>query len=85
QIAREAGLEPLADRLLGDPTQVPDEVAAGFVSDVVADTVAALEGARHIIVERAAEDAELVGGLRERFWQTGSVRARPASDAAAAA
>ncbi|PRC49245.1 RNA-binding transcriptional accessory protein, partial [Mycobacterium sp. ITM-2017-0098] len=42
-------------------------------------------GARHIIVERAAEDAELVGGLRERFWQTGSVRARPASDAAAAA
>ncbi|PRC48641.1 RNA-binding transcriptional accessory protein, partial [Mycobacterium sp. ITM-2017-0098] len=42
QIAREAGLEPLADRLLGDPTQVPDEVAAGFVSDVVADTVAAL-------------------------------------------
>lgn len=85
QIAREAGLEPLADRLLSDPMQVPDEVAAGFVSHTVADTAAALEGARHIIVERAAEDAELVGSLRERFWESGSLRARPASEAAATA
>jgi uncharacterized protein len=83
QIAREAGLEPLADRLLSDPTQMPEDVAAGFVSDAVADAAAALEGARHIIVERAAEDAELVGALRERFWESGSVRARPASEAAA--
>lgn len=85
QIAREAGLEPLADRLLSDPTQVPEDVAAAFVCDAVADAAAALDGARHIIVEHAAEDAELVGGLRERFWETGSVRTRPASDAAAAA
>ncbi len=85
QIAREAGLEPLADRLLSDPIQTPDELAAGFVSDDVADAAAALEGARHIIVERAAEDAELVGGLRERFWESGSVRARPVSEAVAAA
>jgi uncharacterized protein len=85
QIAREAGLEPLADLLLTDLTQVPDGVAATFVSDDVADAAAALDGARNIIVERAAENAELVGGLRERFWDNGSVRARPASEAAATA
>ncbi|QZT65033.1 Tex family protein [Mycolicibacterium austroafricanum] len=85
QIAREAGLEPLADRLLADPTLVPEQAAAEFVGAEVADDAAALEGARHIIVERAAEDAELVGGLRERFWESGTLRTRPASDAAATA
>ncbi|MGB2921448.1 MAG: Tex-like N-terminal domain-containing protein, partial [Mycobacterium sp.] len=82
QIAREAGLEPLADRLLADQSSVPEDVAAGFVGGTVADAAAALEGARHIIVERAAEDAELVGALRERFWENGSVRTRPSSEAA---
>ncbi|WP_275571183.1 Tex family protein [Mycolicibacterium vanbaalenii] len=85
QIAREAGLEPLADRLLADPTLVPEQAAAEFVGEAVADVTAALEGARHIIVERAAEDAELVGGLRERFWESGTLRTRPASEAAASA
>ncbi|MFB1298436.1 Tex family protein [Mycobacterium sp. pW049] len=85
QAAREAGLEPLAERLLADPTTIPDEVAAQFFSGEVTDVAAALDGARHIIVERAAEDAELVGGLRERFWEQGSVRTRPASDDASAA
>lgn len=84
QIAREAGLEPLAERLLADPSVAPEEAAAEFTSAEVADAAAALEGARHIVVERAAEDAELVGGLRERFWENASVRTRPASDAAAA-
>ncbi len=84
QIAREAGLEPLADRLLGDPTLVPETVAAGFVTDGVADAAAALEGARHIVVERAAEDADLVGAVREKFWADGTVRTAPRSDAAAA-
>ncbi|BBY77063.1 RNA-binding transcriptional accessory protein [Mycolicibacterium parafortuitum] len=84
QIAREAGLEPLAEQLLADPGRAPDELAAGYVTDEVADTAAALDGARHIIVERAAEDAELVGALRERFWDNAAVRTRPASDAAAA-
>ncbi|CAN3129082.1 Tex-like N-terminal domain-containing protein [Mycobacterium sp. smrl_JER01] len=84
QIAREAGLEPLAQRLLTDPTQVPDEVAAEFRNEDVTDTAAALDGARHILVEQAAEDAELVGALRERFWEHGTLRTRPASDAAAA-
>ncbi|AFM17476.1 transcriptional accessory protein [Mycolicibacterium chubuense NBB4] len=82
QIAREAGLEPLADRLLADPSAVPEEAAAPFVGDEVADAAAALDGARHILVERAAEDAELVGALRERFWQFGSVRTRAATEAA---
>ncbi|WP_370499577.1 Tex-like N-terminal domain-containing protein [Mycolicibacterium sp. jd] len=85
QIAREAGLEPLADRLLADPTLVPEQTAAEFVGEEVADVTAALEGARQIIVERAAEDAELVGGLRERFWESGTLRTRPASEAAASA
>jgi uncharacterized protein len=77
QIAREAGLEPLADRLLADPALVPDIVAAEFVGADVADAAAALDGARHILAERAAEDAELVGAIRETFWKSGSLRAEP--------
>jgi uncharacterized protein len=77
QIAREAGLEPLADRLLADPTLVPETVAAEFVGDGVDDAAAALDGARHILAERAAEDAELVGAIREAFWTGGSLRTEP--------
>ncbi|SDE08956.1 uncharacterized protein SAMN04488581_3459 [Mycolicibacterium neoaurum] len=80
QIAREAGLEPLADRLLADPTLVPDEAAAEFVGEQVADTAAALDGARHILIERAAEDAELVGDVRTKFWADGTLRTAPWSD-----
>ena len=80
QIAREAGLEPLADRLLADPTLVPEEAAAEFLRDDVADASAALEGARHILAERAAEDAELIGAIREKFWKAGSLRTAPWSD-----
>ncbi|UNB55515.1 Tex family protein [Mycolicibacterium sp. YH-1] len=80
QIAREAGLEPLADRLLADPTLVPDEVAAEFLGEEVADAAAALDGARHIIIERAAEDAELVGAVRAKFWADGAVRTSPLSE-----
>ena len=83
QIAREAGLEPLADRLLADPALVPDDAAAEFVSDDVADATAALEGARHILIERAAEDAELVGAVREKFWADGALRTKPWSEDAA--
>ena len=46
-------------------------VAAGFVNEQVADAAAALEGARAILVERFAEDADLIGGLRERMWTRG--------------
>jgi uncharacterized protein len=76
QIAREAGLEPLAQQLLENPTLVPEQAAAAFVdADAgVADAAAALEGARWILMERFAEDAELVGGLREMIWQRGEWR-----------
>jgi protein Tex len=79
QIAREAGLEPLADRLLADPTLVPEQAAAEFLGDDVADAAAALDGARHILIERASEDAELVGAIRTKFWADGSVRTAPSS------
>jgi protein Tex len=83
QIAREAGLEALADRLLADPTLVPDETAAEFLCNDVVDASAALDGARHILAERAAEDAELVGAIREKFWAAGSIRTEPWSQDAA--
>ncbi|MEO8813962.1 MAG: Tex family protein [Mycobacterium sp.] len=83
QTAREAGLEPLADRLLANPALDPQRAAAEFVSDAVSDAVAALEGARAILVERAAENAELVGAVRERFWSDGSLRTVPRSEGAA--
>jgi uncharacterized protein len=83
QIAREAGLEPLADRLLTDPNLVPEDAAGEYLCDDVADAAAALEGARHIIAERASEDAELVGAIREKFWKAGSLRTAPWSDDAA--
>jgi len=83
QIAREAGLEPLADRLLADPTLVPEVAAADFLGEDVADAAAALDGARHILIERAAEDAELVGAVRAKFWADGTLRtALSSSDAA---
>jgi protein Tex len=76
QIAREAGLEPLALRLLDDPTLAPDAEATAFIDPEkgVADGAAALEGARWILMERFAEDAELVGGLRQLLWDRGEWR-----------
>jgi uncharacterized protein len=73
QIAREAGLEPLADQLLTDPTLDPQATAAGFVDadKGVADVAAALDGARAILIERFAEDADLIGALREQMWSRG--------------
>src|SRR6266496_3544014 len=78
QVAREAGLEPLADGLLGDPTTDPLAAAAVFVDadKGVADAQAALNGARDILVERFSEDADLIGGLRERMWDRGRLVAK---------
>jgi uncharacterized protein len=78
QIAREAGLEPLADGLLGDPTTDPQAAAAVFVDPEkgVADTAAALDGARAILVERFAEDADLIGELRETMWNRGRLTSK---------
>ncbi|MDO6387542.1 Tex family protein [Uliginosibacterium sp. 31-12] len=76
QIAREAGIEPLADALLSDPTQKPEEVAAQYlnVEAGFADAKAVLDGARQILMERFAENAELVGSLREYVSEHGQVR-----------
>ena len=76
QIARENGLEPLAGLLLGDPETDPATAAAGYLSENVPDVTAALDGARAILVERFAEDADLIGQLRERMWSQGQLRAK---------
>ena len=76
QIARENGLEPLADLLLASPENDPATAAADYLSDTVPDVAAALDGARAILVERFAEDADLIGALRERMWSQGVLRTR---------
>src|SRR3984957_2878648 len=73
KIAREPGLEPLADLLLTDPTNDPQQAAQGFLSEHVPDAGAALEGARAILVERFAEDADLIGQLREAMAARGTL------------
>ncbi|RCG21493.1 RNA-binding transcriptional accessory protein [Streptomyces diacarni] len=77
QIAREAGLEPLAEGLLADPTVEPAAAAVAFVDadKGVADAAAALEGARAVLTERFGEDADLIGELRERMWERGRLAA----------
>ncbi|WP_334499250.1 Tex family protein [Bradyrhizobium sp. AZCC 1678] len=73
EIAKEAGLEPLSELLLTQPQNDPQVVAAGYVDaeKQVPDVAAALEGARAILVERFAEDADLIGRLREEMWSNG--------------
>ena len=77
QIARELGLEPLADALLADPRLDPRAAAARFANaELGTDPAAALEGARAILVERFAEDADVVGELRERLESRGRLVSR---------
>jgi protein Tex len=86
QIAREAGLAPLAEALLGDPALVPEEEASKYLKPAfsapdgdnpgVPDVKTALEGARQILTERFAEDAELIGRLREHLFATGRLVSR---------
>ena len=81
QIAREAGLEPLADGLLADPTLNPEQEALQYICVVpaaegieaihVPDAKTALEGARDILMERFAETADLLTALRARLWEQG--------------
>ena len=73
EIAKEAGLEPLATLLLSEPQTDPQSAASSYVNadKQVADVAAALDGARAILVERFAEDADLIGALREAFWTQG--------------
>ena len=78
QIAREAGLEPLADGLLKRPDLDPEREAAKYLNaeHAVGDAAAALAGARAILVERAAQDPDLAAGLRERLWTQGRMVSR---------
>jgi uncharacterized protein len=75
-IAREAGLEPLADRLFADPRLDPQAEASAFVNAEAgfADAGAVLDGVRDLLSERWAEDAALVGSLREWLWEEGLLR-----------
>lgn len=74
-IAKEAGLEPLAERLLANPSLSPFDEAKAFISAQkgIRDRKAALEGAREILVERIAETPRLVGKVRETVWSEGKL------------
>ncbi|QWQ36759.1 Tex family protein [Arthrobacter sunyaminii] len=76
QIAREAGLEPLAAALLANPMLSPERAAADFVNDAVPDPGEALAGARAILIERAGQDADLLTDQRERLWKQGRMRSQ---------
>ncbi len=78
QIAREAGLEPLADALTSDPTRDPQAEAAAYIDAEkgVADAKAALDGARAILMERWSEDPALVGQVRDWLWDSALIRAK---------
>jgi len=77
-IARDAGIEPLADLLCADPTRIPAQEAVAFVNAEAgfADAGAVLDGARDILAERWAEDAVLVGKMRECLWADVHFRSR---------
>lgn len=75
-IAREAGLEELTDSLIAQPQAQPEELAQGYLTEGFADTKKALEGARSILIDRFALDADLVGGVRERMFNQGTMQAQ---------
>lgn len=75
QIARENGLLPLAEALLSQPELNPEVVATEYLSDHVSDAKAALDGARAILMEKFAEEAELMGMLRDKLWREGQIHA----------
>lgn len=75
-IARENGLGPLAEAILADRAAVPAELAQAYVSEAVPDVKAALEGARDIVAEGLAENADLLGRLRAHMKQVGRISAK---------
>ncbi|WP_254019595.1 Tex family protein [Mesorhizobium escarrei] len=76
EIARERGLGPLAEAILVDRAAVPAELALAYISEEVADAKAALEGARDILSEQFAENADLVGKLRSYMKERAFMRSR---------
>lgn len=87
QIAREAGLEPLADLLLANPNTDPQVAAGEYLNAEAgfATELDALSGARSIVTERVSQNIVLASELRERLWKTGRVGASPAATATAEA
>ena len=82
QIAREAGLEPLADAIFSDRSSIPQQLAVNYIdaSKDINDIDAALDGAKQIIMERISEDAKLLAELRERIWNKGIMHSTVAKD-----
>ncbi|TIW04783.1 MAG: RNA-binding transcriptional accessory protein, partial [Mesorhizobium sp.] len=76
EIARERGLGPLAEAILADRSKIPAELALAYVTEEVADAKAALEGARDILSEQFAENADLVGKLRAYMKERAFLRAK---------
>ncbi len=78
QIAREAGLEPLAQALFENPELIPEQEAEAYINQDkdVADAKAALDGARQILMEQFAEDADLLQQLRDYLWKEGVIESR---------
>lgn len=78
QIAKEAGLEPLAEGLLADPALAPEQEAERYINQEngIATTKDALDGARYILMERFAEDSQLIGKVRDMLWRDGLVISR---------
>lgn len=85
QIAREAGLEPLADLLLGTPNTDPQQAATDYLNAEAGFGTEAdvLSGARSIVTERVSQDVALASELRERLWKNGKISASVSSTAAA--
>lgn len=75
QIAREHGLAPLPEALLNQPQLNPEAEAQNYLNENVADSKAALDGARAILMEQFAEDATLIGHLRDKLWREGEIHA----------
>ena len=73
-IAREAGLEALEQQLIDDPSADPETLAEAYLSEGFPDAKSALEGARAILVDRFATDADLVGEVRDRVYSQGTMR-----------
>lgn len=78
QIAREAGLQPLAEQLLEQPDTTPESAAEAYTCEGFDDTRQVLDGARQILIERFAEDAELLANLRELAWERGIIDSKVA-------
>lgn len=73
QIARENGLQELADSIFRQPESNPETLAEPFIGENVPDVKAAFDGARAILMEQFAEDAELIGALREKLWNESEI------------